>query len=372
MSNIFNLCILQNFVKTTFGDNFPTELVHFIMILQYDPIIISKSGLSTFITKDKTYACGKNYGNNLSVLNYISKFKNIPTRDIKCIYDRDVCAAILTKNNDICINWAPISLTCSLLFNIPNYTINEVACGYLFTIALSSCGKVFSHGRNHEHELGLGDTLNRDNFTQIISIESAISVSCGLYHSVALMENGTLFSWGRNEYGQLGYVFDVAFPRKIDLENIVSVKCGNYFTIALDKNGIVYSWGNNEMKQLRVYEKCRDHKKYYKTPQKVFVNVSQISCGYDHVAILSTTGDVYVWGSNNKRQFGNCNKRTQKMIFLDKIKSNGIKSIVCGGYHTCVVMRTDQIYCWGNNDHGQLGLGNCLPCKDATELKFIH
>src|ERR1044071_8037904 len=280
MSDIFNLCILRNFVKENFGDKFPTELIHLIMMLQYDPIIINGNDSSNFIIKQKKiYACGRNYGFRLNVIDKVCHFENIPTENIKYISNRygDTHIAILTKNNDIYI-YSMIPPQKKMSYNIPNYLINTIVCSKFYTLALTNCGKIFSHDISW-------DGIIPDNFTQIISIKSAISISCGHSHGIALMKNNKLVSWKYNEFEQL---------QSIDLENIISVECGSLFTIALDKYRSLYAWGADIFLGLSY----KNPKKYYETPQKIYSNISQISCGHNHIVALSNMGDAYVWGSN--------------------------------------------------------------------------
>jgi alpha-tubulin suppressor-like RCC1 family protein len=35
-----------------------------------------------------------------------------------------------------------------------------------------------------------------------------------------------------------------------------------------------------------------------------------------------------------------------------------VKDIVAGGAHTCALLTTGKVRCWGYNDYGQLGYGN--------------
>ncbi len=45
------------------------------------------------------------------------------------------------------------------------------------------------------------------------------------------------------------------------------------------------------------------------------------------------------------------------------------KVIAAGGSHTCAILDNSSIKCWGENDHGQLGLGNQQP---GDEVQMGH
>ena len=83
---------------------------------------------------------------------------------------------------------------------------------------------------------------------------------------------------------------------------------------------------------------------------------SQITAGYYHTCALTTTGQAYCWGLNNQGQLGN-NSTTNSRIPVAVQMPAGVsfQSITVGYYHTCALTTTNQAYCWGNNEYGQLG-----------------
>ena len=83
---------------------------------------------------------------------------------------------------------------------------------------------------------------------------------------------------------------------------------------------------------------------------------------------MTKFGEVYSWGNNNVGQLGlgditNINI-PQKLIFREPIMS-----ICCGGYFTIAITNCDTIYVWGKNN-GQLGLGDDDDRCSPTELNF--
>ena len=48
--------------------------------------------------------------------------------------------------------------------------------------------------------------------------------------------------------------------------------------------------------------------------------------------------------------------RTRRITLLtDDFFCTGTVSLALGNEHTCALLNDKRVYCWGNNDHGQLG-----------------
>jgi len=98
----------------------------------------------------------------------------------------------------------------------------------------------------------------------------------------------------------------------------------------------------------------------------------QIACGVEHSIALSNTGEIYSWGSNAEGQLGLGNKvdfalKPTKIPYLDAIP---ITFIACGAYHTIAISKSGVVFAWGRNTFGQLGLSDTvsrnLPCQLRT------
>src|SRR5207237_1049530 len=53
-----------------------------------------------------------------------------------------------------------------------------------------------------------------------------------------------------------------------------------------------------------------------------------------------------------------------------------IVNIACGGFHSLALTQNSEIYAWGKNNYGQLGLGDyidrSIPCKlNLKDIKLI-
>lgn len=81
---------------------------------------------------------------------------------------------------------------------------------------------------------------------------------------------------------------------------------------------------------------------------------SQISSSRRHSCSLGSNGDIYCWGDNNHKQLGNKNKDSNIPIKVDSLQN--ATYVAAGSFHTCAVAKLGNVYCWGLNNFGQLGI----------------
>ena len=86
------------------------------------------------------------------------------------------------------------------------------------------------------------------------------------------------------------------------------------------------------------------------------VPVAQMTCGSDHVLAVSQRGDLFSFGLNSRGQLGLGDILPRSQPTLVKALA-GIRtvSIACGDWHSLVLSEFGDVYAWGWNEHGQLG-----------------
>ena len=73
------------------------------------------------------------------------------------------------------------------------------------SLILKNDNTLWGCGYNYYGNLGLGDTINRNVFTQIITNTDNIKeIYCGGAHTIVLKNDGTLWGCGLNAHSQLG------------------------------------------------------------------------------------------------------------------------------------------------------------------------
>ncbi|XP_062852314.1 probable E3 ubiquitin-protein ligase HERC3 isoform X3 [Trichomycterus rosablanca] len=202
-------------------------------------------------------------------------------------------------------------------------------------------------------------------------------VACGAQHSIFLMHDGSVYTCGSNSHGQLGHEKSGAKPELVgalDAQKIASVACGQAHSLALSEKGQVFAWGGGEGGQLglgtveeavrvpRLIKKLCEHR------------ISQVMCGNQHCIALSKDGQLFTWGQNSSGQLG-LGKGEPNSLSPQPLKSlSGIPlaQISAGGDHSFALSLSGAVFAWGRNSAGQLGLNDeedrAVPCH----IKFLR
>jgi alpha-tubulin suppressor-like RCC1 family protein len=198
-----------------------------------------------------------------------------------------------------------------------------------------------------------------------------IRVAAGFGHSSAAFTS-FIAAWGANDYGQLGIGNTTPQNRYVNVSNlgysqgVAQLSNGSNFSLALTYFGNtsqVYSWGRNDRGQLGLGDAI-DRSTPTLIPVLNNINVVGISGQFDHNLALTQTGQVYAWGANYNGQLGLGDAGTNQGSDKDRNVPTLIPNLnnivsISAGYNISVALNSSgQVYTWGRNDYGQLGLGD--------------
>ena len=111
------------------------------------------------------------------------------------------------------------------------------------------------------------------------------------------------------------------------------------------------------------------------------VKIVQLSSGLHHTLMLSSRGDVYAFGSNSYGQLGLCDLVPRGAPTKVPLPVRGV-AVAAGSNHSVVLGESGEVFTFGSHQKGQLGRTSPLPEEEshacaaeelaARELWFAH
>ncbi|KAI4890058.1 hypothetical protein NFI96_017205, partial [Prochilodus magdalenae] len=216
-------------------------------------------------------------------------------------------------------------------------------------------------------QLGLGgideETVVEPRKCEFFNGKILRDVACGMRHTAFLLGDGTVYTCGCNDLGQLGHEKARKKPEQVvalDAQNIVAVSCGESHTLALNDKGQVFAWGQASDGQLGLanMEEC------IRVPRNIKsfsdIHIVQVTCGYRHSLALSMRGQIFSWGQNKYGQLGlgleGPGVSTPQVI--QSLLGIPFAQIFAGGAHSFALTLSGTVFGWGRNKFGQLGLND--------------
>jgi Alpha-tubulin suppressor and related RCC1 domain-containing proteins len=97
-----------------------------------------------------------------------------------------------------------------------------------------------------------------------------------------------------------------------------------------------------------------------------------VGVGEAHTVTISDTAKIYTWGWNDDFQLGR-ETRSYKHEKPTEVSIEGLKpkSLAVGDRHNLMLDYFGNLYVWGANDKGQLGMGHTHEMREIAIIKFL-
>lgn len=239
----------------------------------------------------------------------------------------------------------------------------DIAAGDGFTLIVTKAGEVYAAGNNEDGQLGTGDYRDYSSFQKVVS-GGAAEVEAGNTHSVLLMSDGTVKTTGSNEDGQLGYdgySSGNSFER-VRVDSARAIFAGGSSTGIVTTGGAAYTWGADESGQL--HDGDTDDEYY---PVKIANGAVSVALGEHHSLMLKDNGNVTAAGTGS---YGELFTTQSSFVTKPAYTAKDIAVYSAGKDHSAAIDNSGRLYTWGNNDKGQLGLGDYNSRSTPTKVRL--
>ena len=227
--------------------------------------------------------------------------------------------------------------------------------------ALSADGAALCWGSNQFGQLGDGTTTESGIPKRVVGGLTFASISAGDAFTCGVTREHALYCWGKNTAGQLG-IGEVdgmphAEPRAV-ARGVRTVGVGGEYACALRDDGGAFCWGHGGSDRLGTSSAIGYGPNPSPLPVETDVRFTAISVGRAHSCALTADGAAYCWGSNSYRESGPGSNANAAARVPSRVPGPSFGAISAGtANHTCAISTTGAVFCWGNDDKGQLGTG---------------
>ena len=277
-------------------------------------------------------------------------------------------------------------------------TAISISGGRNAVCALLDDGNLKCWGLNTSGLLGLGDVNNRGDSpgemgdalpsVALGTGRRAVQVATGEADVCVVLDTEQIACWGWNNFGEAGLgdnqmrgdspdemgdnlrVVPLGSPNQ-------TVSTGNVFTCATLTSGAVKCWGYNNEGELGLGDQVARSQLGDALPKLDLGagrTARQLVAGVAHTCALLDNGTVKCWGQNNAGQLGlgNTTRHGQAagdmgdlLPAVDLGAGVSVVSLKAGAESNCALLAGGAVKCWGDNTFGGLGLGDADPRGDG-------
>ncbi|XP_055993686.1 RCC1-like G exchanging factor-like protein isoform X1 [Sorex fumeus] len=252
----------------------------------------------------------------------------------------------------------------------------QVACGRAHSLVLTDHEGVLSMGNNSYGQCGRkvveGEVYSESHKVHRMQDFDGrvVQVACGQDHSLFLTDRGEVYScgWGADGQTGLGHYNITSTPTKLagDLAGVRVIQVATYgdCCLAVSADGGLFGWGNSEYLQLASVTDSTQVNTARTLPFSAVGQVKQAACGGTGCALLNGDGQVFVWGYGI---LGKGPKLVESALpemippslfgLTDFCPDVRVAHIRCGLSHFAAITNKGELFVWGKNIRGCLGIG---------------
>ena len=251
-------------------------------------------------------------------------------------------------------------------------TATTTAVAYAHTaVVITSTGELFTFGQGAEGKLGHGSENGewRPRRVEALVGKRVVQVSCGWSHTAVVTSEGELLTFGYGFTGRLGHdrlSEHEWVPRRVKetlVEKcVVQVSCGYEHTAVITSEGELFTFGREWPGKLGHDFTSRrlPHSEWVPRRVEAFVGkrMVQVACGHNHTAVIASTGELFTFGIGDYGKLGHGSEENELVPRrVDKLMGKRVVQVSSCRNHTAVIASTGELLTFGEGEFGQLGHG---------------
>ena len=246
--------------------------------------------------------------------------------------------------------------------------VSAIALGGNTACARSQAGDLACWGAGSQGQVGNGSA------SSVVSLPVAVAGSWGFVTSggtvtCGLLTAGDTYCWGERAAGLLGDGTATMVTTPVDTtrgemgptERLTTVEGGQNYACGVGSLGWVYCWGYGLSGRLG-----NNQTSNVWSPRAIAsgsipngTTFTRVSAGYGSTCAVSSVGGLYCWGENNLGQLANGTTNQSSVpttaVTGQKAADDTWLSVDAGSAFACGISSSRSLYCWGYASSGRLG-----------------
>ena len=241
----------------------------------------------------------------------------------------------------------------------------SVAATNFHSCGIKSDGTLWCWGRNSQGELGVDD-IGDDIFVPTQEATASLawaSSGVGNGFSCALKTDDTLWCWGRNLAGRTALGTEdgnTLVPTHVAAsgDDWHSLSVGRNHACAIKNDHTLWCWGSNEWSGATGLDTYEGATLYPTQVTHAGDNWAFVSAGDDHSCAVKHDDTLWCWGADYSAELGLGEKGEVELTPVQVTASgDNWATVSTGRSFTCGIKNDQTLWCWGGNDFGRTAVG---------------
>lgn len=267
----------------------------------------------------------------------------------------------------------------------PSYVqglFSPVATGANHTCTISE-GLAYCWGADTRGQLGDGTATTGGSAAavEVSGISNVVQVAAYGDTTCAVIDDGRVYCWGASDDYKLGQAVpaDSDVPVEItdvgpdvgDVGKAVQVEVGGSFVCALLTTGEIACWGDNANGQLGSASPATSYNAVVQGGSNRYLTLAS---GDNHGCAIELGGSIWCWGEGQNGKLGDgatSDNTTPNRVSNYPVSPNTAAYVMAGTEHSCAVLSSGEVICWGLEANGRLG-NNSTGGTRTTPVKVLN